>query len=105
MTTVSLVAVSLVLGVVVSTWLAIRANIERGHAVAARQTATAAERTANRQRDLARDAERRAQGQRDENRRLLYPADMIVAQQAYSASAEVISTVNNMYETLLRAKR
>ena len=92
MTTVGLVAASLVLGVIVSSWLAIRANIQHDRAVAAERRQgrksngpLTAERTANRERNSARDAERRAQEQRDETRRLLYPADMIVAQQAWDA--------------------
>ena len=85
MTTVGLVAATLVLGVIVSSWMAIRANIERGRAVVARQTATKAERTANRERNAAREAQKRAEEQIDENVRLLYVADMTVAQQAWES--------------------
>ncbi len=107
MATVGLVAAALLLGLIASTWQAIRATRaevgardERDRAVFAwkqadqqRDRAFKAEQTASRDRDRAMEAERvatqerdLAQKQRDENRRLLYVSDMNVAHQAWEAA-------------------
>ena len=83
LTTGAAIASALLLGTVVSTWQAIRAEHARRLAVAARQAALIAERAAVEQRDEATARRTEAEAARENLRRTLYAADMGLIQAAW----------------------
>ena len=83
LTTGAAIAAALLLGTVVSTWQAIRAEHARRLAVAARQEALIAERAAVEQRDEATARRNEAEAARENLRRTLYAADMGLIQAAW----------------------
>ena len=85
LTTGAAIAAALLLGTVVSTWQAIRAEHARRLAVAARQEAVFAEQAAVVQRDEATARRTEAEAARENLRRTLYAADMGLVQAAWEA--------------------
>ena len=83
LTTGAAIAAALLLGTVVSTWQAIRAEHARRLAVAARQEAVIAEQAAVEQRDEATARRTEAEAARENLRRTLYAADMGLVQAAW----------------------
>jgi tRNA A-37 threonylcarbamoyl transferase component Bud32 len=78
------VGLALVLGVVVSSWQAIRAMEARRKEAAARVRADEAARVADSQRERAEKGEQQAKASELAARRNLYAADMVLAQQAFA---------------------